>query len=275
VFGLKESPELALPQQYERLARAQHPACRINVANFGWASSSPYLSLRLLKDIGKKYVPDVVFLGVDMTDFHDDLKYRLLVERPTLTYKALRYLPGVIVLVKKVFTGLGRFHWAQRAHEAMFGLPIDRFFIVNQPLRETERYGSAILGSVRDIAGYTENELHAKFVLLVFPRSFQYSARESPNNWERDAYKVLGPYSLEPFALFDKLRDSVKFPIYSLLHDFQTTTVFPTVLYDDPHWTEKGHRLVAERVYDISEEQHLLSCPDKAPPQGAARGRGP
>lgn len=70
VYGLRQYPELAFPQQYERLARSRHPTCKINVANFGWISSSPYLSLRLLKDIGRKYAPDIVFLGIDMTDFH-------------------------------------------------------------------------------------------------------------------------------------------------------------------------------------------------------------
>src|SRR5262249_440735 len=82
VFGAREFPQLALPAQLERLLQARHPECKVNVANFGWVSSSPYLSLRLLKDIGRKYAPDLVLLGVDMTDFHDDLKYRLLVERP-------------------------------------------------------------------------------------------------------------------------------------------------------------------------------------------------
>ena len=77
-------------------------------------------------------------------------------------------------------------------------------------------------------------------------------------NWERESYKVLGPYSLEPFILFEKAIDSMSFPIYGLLHDLQITDIFPTVLYDDPHWTEKGLRFVAARVYDISSKESLF-----------------
>lgn len=265
VFGGREYPQLALPAQLEAVLRARHPTCAINVANFGWVSSSPYLSLRLLRDIGRKYSPDLVLLGLDMTDFHDDLKYRLLLERPTLTYKAARYLPGVIVVSKKALNRLARFQWARRAHERIFSLPSDPFLIVNQPLRESEPLTAPIVKSVRDIATFTHDQLRAKFALIVFPRSFQYSTREAPNSWERNAYTALGPYALEPFVLFDELRRNVDFPIYSLLRDFQTTSVFPTVLYDDPHWTEKGTRFVAERVSEIVEKEHVLDCAQPAP----------
>jgi len=260
VYGWKQYPELAFPQQYERLVRSRHPECEINVANFGWLSSSPYLSLRLLKDIGRKYAPDVVILAIDMTDFHEDLKYRHLIERPTLIYKGLSYLPGVVILLKNIISNFRRFEWAQRLHEQMFGLPIDRFFIVNQPLRDTKKFGSAIFKSIIEIADFSKNKLNATFIALLFPRSFQYSDKESPKNWEKGAYEVLGPYSLAPFKLFKTLQDSVSFPVYSLLQDFQTTEVFPTVFYDDPHWTEKGLRFVAGKVYDISKKEDVLSC---------------
>ena len=102
VYGLKQYREIAFPSLYEQIAISKNPDCIINAANFGWVSSSPYLSLRFLKDIGKKYSPDVVFLFVDMTDFHDDLKYKRLVEKPTFMYeKGLTYFPGIIIMAKK------------------------------------------------------------------------------------------------------------------------------------------------------------------------------
>lgn len=261
VYGLKQYPEIAFPSLYEQLALSKNRDCTINAANFGWVSSSPYLSLRFLKDIGKKYSPDVVFLFVDMTDFHDDLKYKSLVEKPTPMYKSLSYFPGIIIMAKKIIVRKGRKHdWARRLHEDLFGIPSDSFFIVNQPLQESERFTEPILKSIREIAAFTEGELNAKFVLVIFPRSFQYSDKESPKNWERRSYQALGPYSLEPFALFDKFKETVNFPVYSLLKDFQDTDIFPTTLYDDPHWTEKGHRLVAERTYDISKELGIFPC---------------
>jgi membrane-bound inhibitor of C-type lysozyme len=273
VYGLRQLPELAFPQQFERMARDRQPACRVNVANFGWISSSPYLSLRLLREIGRKYHPDVVFLAIDMTDFHDDLKYSQLIEKKTLLYKGMSYFPGTIIFMKKLVDKFRGFAWAHRVSEKLFGLPIDRFFIVNQPLGETEKFASVLFDNVNEIAEFTKNELGAKFILMMYPRSFQYSDRESPKNWERDAYKNLGPYSLEPFALFEKKKKSMKFPAYSLLRDFQETDVFPTVMYDDPHWTEKGLTLVAEKVYAISLAENVFSCAGNAP-EGTALMRG-
>src|SRR5262249_6834413 len=108
----------------------------------------------------------------------------------SVAVSAGRHRPDEKILVK-----LARFRWARRMHEIMFSLPADPFFIVNLPLQELEPLVSPILKSVCDIAEFTRTELHAKFVLLVFPRSFQYSAAESPNSWERDAYQALSPYS--------------------------------------------------------------------------------
>ncbi|NNE08418.1 MAG: hypothetical protein HKN20_07645, partial [Gemmatimonadetes bacterium] len=56
VHGLLVKPEESIPAQFERIANeegATAPAVR--AANFGWVSSSPLLSLRLLRDIGAGY----------------------------------------------------------------------------------------------------------------------------------------------------------------------------------------------------------------------------
>ena len=48
---------------------------RVRAINFAWVSSSPLLSLRLLRDVAHKYHPDLVVYLLDMTDFYDDLNY--------------------------------------------------------------------------------------------------------------------------------------------------------------------------------------------------------
>ncbi|HMB71062.1 MAG TPA: hypothetical protein VKU85_17250 [bacterium] len=272
VYGLKQYPELSFPRVYEELVRAEHPACRINVANFGWVSSSPFLSRRLLEDIGEKYSPDVVFLAVDMTDFHDDLLYRNLIERPTLAYRALAVVPGIVVFVKKKLEDLGHVGWCRRLHERMFRLPVDRFFIVNEPLTDTARWHEPLLANVDSLASHVTDRLAARFVVLVLPRSFQYSRRESPRNWERDSYETLGPHSLEPFVLFEELARRAPYDVVSLLPAFREAEAFPLSFYDDPHWTEKGCRFVAERVQGISRELGLFECGDipSTPPAGSA-----
>lgn len=55
VYGFGLAPHKALPVVLEGMAREKLPDRRINIINFGWTSSSPYLSLRLLRDIGARY----------------------------------------------------------------------------------------------------------------------------------------------------------------------------------------------------------------------------
>lgn len=272
VYGWNlEAPE-AVPQQLEALARTLHPEAHINVANFGWVSSSPLLSYRLLKDIGAKYNPDVVLLAVDMSDFEDDLNYHKLLERPGV-YRALDWTPMSFLAVKKLTRKLP---WLKPLHEPVFGYPAQKFFVTANPWQEMLPYYQQIRSSIDAIAEYSEQELGAKFVLLLFPRSYQYSDRESPENWEAEHYEVLGPYAQEPFAYFDSIRDEVDYPIYSLLRDFQDTDVFPTCFDFDPHWNAEGSRVAAEAVYRDCLEVGCFGVPatsPEAPPADTAEDR--
>ncbi len=254
VYGYNMYPHLAFPQQFERLIHTRHPMLESKVANFGWTSSSPYLSLRKLKQIGMKYNPDIVILCIDMTDFNDDLKYKHLIERDLLLYKGLSICPGLITFTKKI---LSRYK-CDRLHELMFGLPRDRFFAVNQPLHETRSWFVATLEAVEQIHQYVRDELNAHFVLVLLPRSFQYSDRECPMNWERNMYEVLGSHSREPFVFFENLRSTVDYPIHSLLGVFESSGVFPHCEYKDPHWNREGNAIAAKAIYDVVVEEGML-----------------
>ena len=83
----------------------------------------------------------------------------------------------------------------------------------------------------------------------MFPRSYQYSNKECPNNWEKSQYQVLGPFAHEPFKYFEQIKDDVDYPIFSLLPDFQDSTIFPTVFDNDPHWNETGNRIAVNAIY--------------------------
>jgi len=235
--------DAAIPALFEAKARALHPDRAIRVANFGWVSSSPLLSLRLLRDKGKKYKPDVVVLAVDMTDFQDDLKYAHLLERHGI-YRGLKFLPVTIMVLRKLVSR------ADPIHERIFGFPGRRFFMTDHPLSETRPYFAQIQSSIDAIADYSRNELGARFVLFVLPRCYQYSDRECPKNWEAKEYENLGPYCLEPFTYFEEEAGKVDYPIHSLLPEFQQTTVFPTTFENDPHWNEAGNRIAADAIYE-------------------------
>jgi len=244
VFGWLLPPEKSFPRQFEKIAREKYPGKNIKVANFGWVSSSPLLSLRLLKKIGAKYHPDLVILCVDMTDFQDDIKYDKLLKRRGI-YRLLDLCPMTVLALKKLLQtpGLGTLH------ERLYGFPPRRYFITEQPLEKSERWLTSIRENIDMINRFCRKELGADFILMILPRSFQYSDRECPENWEKEEYTPLGEYSLEPFKYFEEIKGKVEYPVYSLLADFRHTSVFPTCFYDDPHWTEAGARVAAEAIF--------------------------
>ena len=264
VYGYRLAPEEAPPQQLEALARERHPGVEINVANFGWVSSSPILSHRLLSDLGAKYNPDVVILGLDMSDFEDDPKYRRLLERRGI-YRGLHLLPITLLAIKKAFR---KIEFLRPGHERIFGYPAQRFFVTAHPMAEMLPYYEEVRHSLDDLARTSQDELGAKFILFVLPRNYQYSDRESPNNWERHHYETLGPYAHEPFKYFDSIRDEVDYPIYSLLDDFRHSEIFPTCLEWDPHWTAAGARVAAEAIYEDCLVEGCFGPPPLAPASG-------
>lgn len=261
VFGAGVERDDAIPQQFERIARERSGVRtqEVKAANFGWISASPLLCYRQLKEIGRKYRPDVVVLCVDMTDFLDDVKYRRLLDRQGV-FRLVGGLPVTIMGLHKAMTltpalaGL---------HERAFGFPAERFFISDRPLAKSARYLPYIRSSIDSIDAYCGRELGARFVLAVLPRSYQYSDRESPNSWEKGEYEPLGPFALEPFRYFDGLRAEVDYPVHSLLRDFQTTSVFPTCLDADPHWNADGNRVAAEAIYRCLVDDGLVEDPSR------------
>lgn len=252
VFGYGLKPSQTIPWQMERMLRTRHRNLPVKVVNFGYISASPYLSLRQLRDFGSAYAPDLVLLCIDMTDFHDDIKYQKYDEKPGL-FGMLRVFPSGFFALKEAARRLG-------VHEALFGYPADRFFVVNRPLEETRPHLASIQRNIDAIADYVREELGARFGLVILPRAFQYSAREAVHSWERDMYTPLGPYVLEPFRYFEQIAPARDYPIHSLLPAFRETDVFPTTFRRDPHWNPAGARVAARALVRFVEESGLLEA---------------
>ena len=142
---LLDYPE-AYPYVFEQLATAGTCSARLRAINFGWTSSSPLLSLRLLQDIGQKYKPDLIVYSLDMTDFHDDLRYEVLLRQggdfELDTTKLFAAMANVSVLASFRDSDLGQaFIQLIRKVDRLWpnaglNLPGDRFFITSQPLDE-------------------------------------------------------------------------------------------------------------------------------------------
>ncbi|MFH1116721.1 MAG: hypothetical protein V1792_22625 [Pseudomonadota bacterium] len=255
VYGWRLKDYQALPQQFERAASIKYPDLRIKVANFGWPSSSPLLSLGLIKDIGKKYRPDYVVLCLDMTDFDDDIIYDLA-KKKRGPFRWAHLAPGTVfsltALAALASCSSETTAWL---FEELAGFPGHRYLVTKMPLSETGKYFRNTVKNIDQIYNYCRDHLGATFVLAILPRSFQYSAGECPHSWERGSYGILGPHCLEPFRYFQIHSKRVDYPIVSLLDAFKRAKTFPLYFPDDPHWNEAGCKTAAEALLQFFERQ--------------------
>jgi hypothetical protein len=216
---------------------------RIRSINFGWPSSSPLLSMRLLADIGHKYKPDMVVMSLDLTDFYDEHKYIRMIRFPRLSPTAFLLREAGLSWLIADWVG-----WSELRgdhHELPFP---NTFYIVRQPLAESRPYLHEIETNLRRIEDHTRGVLEAKFVLVLLPRAFQYTDAEAPHDPHRNLYPPLGPYVLEPNRWFDEFCAETGFTCFSLLDDFRNSPVFPTCFENDPHWNVAGHQVAAEAL---------------------------
>jgi hypothetical protein len=106
-----------------------------------------------------------------------------------------------------------------------------------------------VVRNLAKIQRLAKEELNAEMILVISPRAYQYSDRESTENWERDAYTALGPHVLAPFTFFEeKEKQGLPYRVISLLPAFQRATAFPLYRSDDPHWNPAGADLVARTL---------------------------
>lgn len=257
-FGIKDTKDV-FPAVVQRICREREGLPNVHCANFGWTSSSPYLSLRLLKEKGAKYRPDLVVLSLDMTDFHDDLRYQFgkkLVGMSPIDYLALK--TNISSELKNV---RDRFQANRLLDSVTFFdviIPRDRYFATNQPLSETAPYFEATERNLNGFADYCANTLHCDFIVVMHPRHFQYTDKESPDNWESEFYSPSGAFVLEPFKWLAQLDAQTPYACRSILDAFRDSKQFPLYLTDDPHWNVAGHRVAAEAIVDLLKNEALL-----------------
>ena len=258
-FGHLLSAEQSMPSRFQELVDASSARPRIHVVNFGWSSSSPYLSLRLLQDKGAKYKPDLVILLLDATDYKDDFFYRGVIEKRDafkfiVEHPLLSYYPRHLSGLTDSWT-----HW----HEKWLGYPsYSNYFLFHQPLEKSRPFFDGTYEILLAMNEYVTRELGAKFVVFIPPRHWQYTDKESPKSWERHGYVALGPYVLNNFIYFEEKRSAAPFPLVPLLEDFKASPVFPTTFEKDSHWNPDGARLAAEIIYQHCQQ---IGCFKKNP----------
>jgi len=245
-FGHLLSAEQSPPMQFEKIAAEKLSGNAIKVVNFGWSSSSPYLSLRLLKDKAPDYKPDLVIFLLDVTDFKDDFFYRNVLEKRG-AYKFIVEHPLLAHLPRKIARKTDSFtHW----QEKWLGYPdYSNYFLFHQSYEKSLPFFDNTYEILNEMNFYVANELGAKFIVFVPPRHWQYTDKESLQSWERHNYIPTSEHVLNNYRYWDEKSKTASFPIISLLEDFKTTTVFPTTFEKDSHWNPDGAKLAAELIF--------------------------
>jgi hypothetical protein len=271
-YGWKLRHGDSYPYVFERLLERRGCSAPVRAVNMGWTSSSPLLGLRLLREVGFKYRPDLVVYNLDMSDFHDDLDYAIKLRRggdlepdwAALLDRVLgtrlpgwRLPPDLIAAARRLRRAAAPPQIGVAAEE----LPSERFFVLEHPLEQTrDAIERGTMGVLRELDRFTTDRLGAQLVLVVYPRPHQYSDREAPVHWESDEYETLGPYSREPFRYFAEVSDQLPYPVIDLLPAFEATDRFPLFFPRDPHWNREGARFVAEQVATQLAQRSLIPC---------------
>lgn len=270
-YGMKLPYDDTVPRVFERLAaeRGVRPALR--TVNFGWVSSSPLLSYRLLMDVGAKYKPDLAVYLLDPTDYHDDIKYAAkisekeglkfdsgllldnLVDRMLLKHMSLRTLWRL----KHSFRPLAVAHREKQRELDVFA--DNRYFATNVPYEEAApAIRQGVLKNLGLIHAYCRDRLKVPLAVVLVPRAYQYSESECPKDYEAHLYTILGPYVRNPSRFFAEAKAELPYPVLDLLPTFEKSEQFPLYFEDDPHWNAAGARLAAKTLYDFLAEARLL-----------------
>ena len=271
--GVNLAYEDTYPSAFERVASGLDCSARVRAVNAGWTSASPLLALRLAREIGPRYRPDLVVYNLDMTDFHDDLLYeKRLRGGGDLEVDAGR---AFLQLLDRAFPVLARHRprlegarglLRTRAGDESAGngppLPADRFFATSRPLeRSVADIERGVVQNLEALDDLSRDVLGARFAVVVYPRAYQYSLRESPDSWEQHEYEALGPWVREPFRYFEEEAPRLPFPgPERRCRRSRSRREFPLFQADDPHWNEAGARLMAETAAGWAAESGLIPC---------------
>ena len=273
-YGWSLEYEDTFTSKLEEITRSSQCQRKVRALNFGWPGASPIVAQRLLRQVGKRYKPDLVVYNLDMTDFRDDLLYEDALERngwelepdvPTLIWQAARYFMLAITddrdKVDRLQSSLRQA--AAPASSKRPYVPSERFFPLMYPLRETQaRMEAGTMKYLEQIRAYSKETLGVPMAMIIFPRACQYSKREAPRNWEHDC-PVMGEYVLEPNRYLAQAKGKLGYPVFDLLPDFKSAKQFPLYLEDDPHWNPVGARQAARAAARYLMESKLIPCTPK------------
>ena len=280
-YGMKLPYDDTVPRVFERLAAERGVRPAVRTVNFGWVSSSPLLSYRLLMDLGAKYKPDLAVLLLDPTDYHDDIKYAAKIAEK----EGMKFDSGLLLdnLVDRMLLKHMSIHTLWRLKHSFRPLAVahrekkrnldvyadNRYFATNVPYEEAAPHiRRGVVKNLDLIHAYCRDRLKVPFAVALVGRAYQYSERECPLDYEAHLYTIRGPHVRNPSRFFEEAKDDLPYPVLDLLPVFEGSGRFPLYFEDDPHWNAAGARLAAQALFDFLSDARLL-------PDGPREAGGP
>ncbi len=249
----------AFPFVVQERLQAARPDAGVRVVNFGWTGSSPVLQERQLRELGRRYRPDLVVQCFDMTDFHDDLRYVEMLEDKGLdarlelsVWRMLEIWASWALGVADLRVWLAdRAPWESGSTDAAsVAGRLGRFFPLELPLASAEPHMEVSWSAIQRTAAAAER-LGADYALVVLPRYQQFDPTECPDDWERDGFaRSGGRWLLQPFSWFEARATQADFPVWPLLEAFVADPRKPKVFPNDPHYNPTGHEIAGEAVVE-------------------------
>jgi lysophospholipase L1-like esterase len=259
-FGYGVEAGEAYPQVLGALVR--EAALPVEVINAGIPSYSPTLESLWLRDVGLSLSPDIVVLGLDMSDFQDDLFLEPLVEwgedgepmRVRPSPRPGRFAQGYksLLLVRMTRFATDAVYSRLRSGEE-FEAPQVRQLVHNRfaltrgdiPEAEAAPHYARTFGWIERASALTAAR-GVRFLVLTYPYGHQVATNEWEGGRHHYGFGTSKIYSDEPARRLCAWAAERQVPCLDLFPAFRAAADGTFYLDGDGHFTPKAHRLAAE-----------------------------
>ncbi|MBI3032860.1 hypothetical protein HYY69_05260 [Candidatus Woesearchaeota archaeon] len=246
---------------------------KYEVINAGVSSYSPILEYLYLKEKGLKLKPDIIILNLDLLDVSNDVEYKSkalfneqkkIIAVPGSKHEQAAVEKGVIgtlfslkiiqktknlydhlLFYKFPFLFNKRFNNAIKTKNILIDPYVisrtDNIIEFKEEIDITKQY-------IQEVAALSKSN-NITFILHIFPRPHQVSATEWKSRTLNgfDLGEIYSTKVLEEFEVF--ARENNILAINSMDY-FKNTTEHGVFFTYDYHWTEKGHEIAAQALYE-------------------------
>ena len=261
--------ENSFPKQFESILN-QRSDKKYEVINTGVGSYSPIIEYLILKQKGILLQPDMVILNYDWSDALDDYKYSKLA---VWDGEELIAVKPELQEPESFFAGFRDF-LSRRSHIYQFfakrfapvtskiipyDMESDRLIFLRDNLSD-EDYLELFNNSAPFLLKIKEllEQQSILFVIHIYPYGLQLSTEAWSQGRSTFFFSKEKTYPLKPFEIVESFADEHTIPVVNSYSYFKKEDDYKSLYFDyDGHFTEPGHKIVANALYDYFENSNL------------------